>query len=203
MPQGLHGLTDATFESLILDAGACYFNIDLTELESGAHATFEAAIAAAIATAEPVGATRGGSSFNANRELREIEADGQLGATRGLVRRTTVRPTLTVNFLEQTVGNLRRQLPGAIVEQAGLWSRITGGPITNDTYVDNVAIVTTYGEEGKYFVIVVENALVMNSPDFQTQDKDEVATGVEFVGCFAGVNADEPWRKYLPPTESS
>lgn len=201
MPQGLHGLTDDTFRSLILDAGAVYFNIDLTALEAAA--SFEDAVENAIATAVPIGATRGGATFNANRELREIEADGQLGATRGLVRRTNVRPTLTVNLLEQTLDNLRRQFPGAVVETAGVWERITGGAITDSTYVTNVALVTTYGEEGQFIVIVVENALVMESPDFTTEDKNEVATAVTFVGCFSGVNASEPWRVYVPPTASS
>lgn len=203
MPQGLSGITDESFRSLILDAGAVYFNIDTTALESGAAYTFEDAVENAIASAIPIGATRGGAVFNANRELREIEADGQLGPTRGLIRRTTVRPTLTVTLLEQTIDNLRRQFPGAVVEAAGLWSRITGGPITDSTYVDNVALVTTYGEEGQFIVMVVENALVMESPDFTTEDKNEVATEVAFVGCFDGVNAAEPWRVYLPPASSS
>jgi len=201
MPQGLSGITDESFRSLILDAGAAYFNIDLTALEDGA--SFEDAVATAIAAAIPIGATRGGGVFNANRELREIEADGQLGPTRGLIRRTTVRPTLTVTLLEQTLDNLRRQFPGAVVTTAGVWERVTGGPITDGTYVDNVALVTTYGEEGQYIVMVVENALVMESPDFATEDKNEVATEVTFVGCFDGVNASEPWRVYLPPAASS
>lgn len=201
MPQGLNGLSDDTFRSLILDAGAVYFNINLTALEAGA--TVEAAVQSAIAAAIPVGATRGGATFNANRTLREIEADGQLGPTRGLMRRTEVRPTLTVNLLEQTVDNLRRQFPGAVVARAGAFEKITGGPITGSTYVDNVALVTTYGEEGQFIVLVVENALVLESPDFQTEDKNEVATEVEFVGCFSGVGAAEPWRVYLPPAASS
>src|SRR5690606_5909090 len=141
--------------------------------------------------------------FNANRTLREIEADGQLGPTRGLMRRTEVRPALTVNLLEQTADNLRRQFPGAVVETAGAFERITGGPITGQTYVDNVALVTTYGEQGQYIVLVVENALVLESPDFATEDKNEVATEVTFVGCFSGVGAAEPWKVYVPPPTSS
>lgn len=197
MPQGLNGLTDDTFRSLILDAGAAYANIDLDALESGVD--MATAIENAITDAIPLGATRGGATFNAARELREIEADGQLGPTRGLIRRTEVRPTLTVNLLEQTPQNLRLQFPGAVVSEAGAFQKITGGPITNDTYVDNVALVTTYGAQGQFIVLVVENALVLESPDFSTEDKDEVVTEVEFVGCFSGVNADEPWRVYLPP----
>lgn len=201
MPQGLNGLTDDTFRSLILDAGACYFNLDLTALEAGGD--IETAVQTAIATAIPIGATRGGATFNANRELRQIEADGQLGPTKGLLRRTAVAPVLTVTLLEQTIDNLRRQFPGAVVESKGAFERITGGPITSDTYVENVALVTTYGEEGKFIVLVVENALVLESPDFQTEDKNEVATTVGFAGCFAGVGAAEPWRVYVPPVASS
>lgn len=200
MPQGLNGLTDDSFRSLILDAGAVYFNVDLDALEAGMD--METAIENAIENAIPIGATRGGATFNAGRELREIEADGQLGATKGLIRRTAVRPALTVNLLEQTPDNLRRQFPGAVVETAGAFQRITGGPITGETYVDNVALVTTYGEEGNFIVLVVENALVLESPDFSTEDKNEVATEVQFVGCFSGVGASEPWRVYVPPAGS-
>jgi len=197
MPQGLHGLTDDTFRSLILDAGAVYFNIDLEALEAAT--SMDEAIADAIENAIPIGATRGGATFNAGRELREIEADGQLGPTKGLLRRTTVRPTLAVTLLEQTIENLQRQFPGAVVEEAGAFEKITGGPITSSTYVDNVALITTYGAEGSFIVLVVENALVLESPDFATEDKDEVATDVTFVGTFAGVGAAEPWRVYVPP----
>ena len=201
MPQGLNGLSDETFASLILDAGAAYLNIDFTALEAGGD--FETAIQAAIANAIPIGATRGGLSFASGRQLRQIEADGQLGPTKGLMRRTQVAPILTVNLLEQTVDNLKRQFPGAVVEKKGAWERITGGPITAATYINNVAIITTYGEEGKYIVMAVENALVLESPEFATEDKNEVATEVQFAGCFSGVGAAEPWRVYVPPATSS
>lgn len=201
MPQGLNGLSDQTFESLILDTGAAYAGIDISALEAGAD--FETAVENAIASAIPLGATRGGASFTTGRTLREIEADGQLGPTKGLMRRTEVRPALTVNLLEQTIDNIKRQFPGAVDTAAGVWRKVTGGPITADTYIDNVALVTTYGEEGKYIVLVVENALVMESPAFETEDKNEVATEVTFVGCFSGVGAAEPWRVYLPPASSS
>ncbi len=201
MPQGLSGLTDDTFRSLILDAGACYFNVDLTALAAGGD--LETAVQNAIANAIPIGATRGGAVFNAGRELRQVEADGQLGPTKGLMRRTAVAPVLTVNLLEQTIDNLRRQFPGAVVTTAGAFELITGGPITAGTYVDNVVLITTYGEEGKFIVLVVENALVLESPDFTTEDKSEVGTEVGFAGCFSGVGAAEPWRVYVPPASSS
>ena len=201
MPQGLNGLSDETFKSLVLDAGAAYFNIDLTALETPGD--MESAIENAIATAIPAGATRGGSNFTTGRTLREIEADGQLGPTKGLMRRTEVRPALTINFLEQTIDNIKRQFPGAVDSEAGAFRKITGGPITPSTYIDNVALITTYGEEGQYAVFVVENALVLESPEFATEDKNEVATEAVFVGCFSGVGASEPWRVYLPPAASS
>ena len=201
MPQGLNGLTDQTFESLILDAGAVYQNIDITALEAGPD--IETAVENAIANAIPLGATRGGASFTAGRTLREIEADGQLGPTRGLIRRTEVRAALTVTLLEQTIQNLRTQFAGAVVESAGAFERITGGPITNAAYLNNVALITTYGEEGKFIVLVVQNCLVLESPEFATEDKNEVATEVTFNACFAGAGAAEPWAAYVPPAASS
>ena len=199
--QGLSGLTDQTFESLVLDAGAVFFDIDLDALEQGGDV--QTCVENAIADAIPLGATRGGSSFNVNRTLRQIEADGQLGPTKNLIRREEVAPELAVTLLEQTPENFRRQFPGAVVEAKGPFDRITGGPITPEAYAGNVALVTTYGEEGQFIVLVVENPLALESPDFTTEDKNEVATSVTFVGTFAGVNAREPWRVYVPSQESS
>lgn len=203
MPQGLNGLSDQTFEHLVLDAGAAYFNIDITALENGGAGDFKTAVENAIANAIPAGATRGGSVFTTGRTLREVEADGQLGPTKGLLRRTEVRPALTINFLEQTIDNIKRQFPGAVDSAAGVWRKITGGPITPETYIDNVALITTYGEEGAYAVFVVHNALVLESPEFATEDKNEVATEATFIGCFSGANSAEPWAVYLPPASSS
>ena len=201
MPQGLNGLTDASINSMIFDAGAVYFNINLTALEDGvANTTFDAAVAAAIASAIPVGATRGGNSWTRGLTLRQVEADGQLGDTKGMHRRQTVRPALSVTLLEQTLGNIKRQFPGAVDAAAGVWRKITGGPIVSADYITNVALVTTYGSEGKYIVLVVKNALVMESPEFGTEHNNEVATSVTFVGCFSSAtNQEEPWAVYLPP----
>ena len=43
----------------------------------------------------------------------------------------------------------------------------------------------------------------LESPEFATEDKSEVATEVTFVGCFSGVGAAEPWKVYVPPPTSS
>jgi len=200
--QGFSGIRTDTKGNLVLDAGACYFNIDITALETPGPDPWGAAIASAI----PLGATRGGSTFNRGLTIRDIEMDGKLGRVRGLERRQSVEPVLTVNFLEMTAGNLRRALAGATQEKKGSFIKITGGEITDAAYIDNIALATTIAREGQSglpVVIIVENVLVVESFDLSTADEDEMVASASFMGHFTVDKLDqEPWAIYLPDEES-
>lgn len=195
--QGRSGVTADTPSRLIFDAGEAYFNLDLTALEA-------TGLDGALTDAIKVGATRGGSTFNPNRSIRQMEADGLLGPTRGMHRRESVAPVLTINFLEMTVENLLKAFAGATAENVGTtpddYALITGGPILDTSYIDNVALLATYtGTPGKPVLIVVENALALNAPDFTTADQDEVVLAVPFAGTFSPSDyTAEPWRIYHP-----
>lgn len=87
--QGTHGITAQTPSRLMLDTGV---------LSVGGVA---------------VGATRGGIEWNLNRTIRTMAADHELGDIKGMKRRESVRPTLSVNGLEMTYDNIKRYIAGS------------------------------------------------------------------------------------------
>jgi hypothetical protein len=201
MPQGLSGITVATPDNLVLDAGVVYANIDIEALEATGWT-------AAIATADALGATRGSAVFNANRTLREVGVNGALGPVRGLIRRQEVRPTLTATLLEQTTEQFTRYLAGAVSDEtASGYDKIEGGEITDDSYLENIALAArVQGEDSTDPVIfVLQNVLVHTSPAFETEDENEMGVECEFVGQFpldGPQDESEVWAVYRPVTGS-
>ena len=60
-----------------------------------------------------IGATRGGIEWSLNRTIRNMEADGMIGDTKGFKRRESVRPTLSINSLEMKQDTLAHYVAGA------------------------------------------------------------------------------------------
>ena len=68
-------LRKATYKKLVLNAGALLTGFDPSEYATAA--ALKTALATALAdTTKVLGATRGGSTFNFTREMRQVEADG-------------------------------------------------------------------------------------------------------------------------------
>jgi hypothetical protein len=80
MAQGASAVTTNTASRLVIDAGVVYYNVDVASLEDGTAST---PVADAKASGTLLGATRGGNVFTAGRTMREMEADGKLGPTKG------------------------------------------------------------------------------------------------------------------------
>jgi hypothetical protein len=195
MPQGRSGVTPQSGQRFILDAGEAFINIDIEALETVGEDPVGNAIAAAI----KLGATRGGSSFNPGRTLRQIPLDGTLGPTKGFVRRGQSAPTLTVNIIEMTVDNFEKAIAGLISETKGAFTRITGGAISDATYVDNIALVTTFTGSTTPIVLVLHNVLALEAPVVNLQDEDEVVMAVTFTGHVDPASpGDEVWAIYHP-----
>lgn len=196
--QGRTGLSADTPDRLILDAGEAYFNIDTSALES-------TDISSALSAGTSIGATRGGSTFALGRTLRQVPVDGVLGPVNDLLRRQEVAPVLTINFLEMTPENLTKAIAGASGADTGAstddMQKITGGEVDASSFLSNVALLATYSGTTNPVIIVVQNAIVMQSPDFTTNDQDEVVLSTPFAGTFDGGSPDvEPWAIYHPTT---
>lgn len=189
-----HALTANLPESIIFDAGVLYKNFK--------------------SPAEPgdiLGATRGGSEFALNAEMREIEVDGAPGPVKGLKRYTRVAPTITINLLSITKQNLLMAIPGAKAtpgeDAFEGYDVITSGTIKDEHYFDNIALVARTGA-GKPIIFLIENALADGNLSMSFTDQDESNPAVTFAAHFDPAeleNQDDlfenlPFRIYYPKT---
>ena len=178
MPQGRSGISATTAPNMVLDSGEVWFNIGVTELEGAGTDPWDDAISVSGATR--VGGTRGGSVFNPGRSLREIPVDGSIGPVKGYARRSRSAPTLTCNALEITEENVEVAMAGANNAVAGVFQKITGGEIADADYIDNVAIATTLKGSDVPIVIVLQNVLVMEAPEWNLTDQNEMVLSIVF-----------------------
>ena len=204
MPQGFSGIRTETPQNLVLDAGVAYANIDVDELETSGWSE-------AITGAQNLGATRGGASFDLNRQLREIEVNGALGPVDQLIRRQEIRPTLSVTLLEMTADNLLKAVAGGqmveVPDTTPEYERISGGEITSASFLDNIALATRLqgSTDNKPIVFVLYNAMVHTSPPMSAEEQNEMGIECEFVGHFPLESPQDEatvWRIYRPITTS-
>jgi hypothetical protein len=152
--------------NLVLGAGAVYFNygeVDET----------------------PIGATQGGSVFNANREFREVEQDGIYGPVKGLKRKNRIAPTLTVKAMELFKDNFIKFFAGMDVDDTSLeYTEIKERLNIEDTdYIKNVAFVgQNYNEED--VVIILDNVLGDGNIQLAIEREKEIVPEVIFSAHF-------------------
>ena len=203
MAQGSSAITASTASRLVIDGGVLYKNIDVTSLEDGTATT---PVADALASGTLIAATRGGNTFTAGRTMREMEADGKLGPTKGFKRRQSVEATLSTNLLEITPAVLTDIMAGATVTTAGAFEKITGGPVETTDYLDNIALVATHTngtDDTDAVVIVLENVLATEFPEFSFTDEDELVLPVTFGAHFDPASPDtEPYAIYISSSVS-
>jgi len=165
-----HAITAKTPEHLIFDAGVVYKNfVDLSNF------------------GEEMGATRGGSEWNAGIEKRNIEVDGIPGPTKGFTRIVRVEPTMTINLLSLNSQNLKDSIPGAKLEdgEEGFenYKKLTIKQITDDDYIDNIALIARTGS-GRMAIFVIENVLADGGFGISFVDQDESNPAVTFQAHF-------------------
>jgi len=157
----------ATPENLVLGAGAIYFNYG--------------EVSEAV-----IGATRGGSTFTVEREIREVEQDGALGPIMGLRQKTRIVPILKVNAMELTTTTLPKFYAGMTVTTSNPnYDVVTeDSDIVAGDYLTNVAFV---GENlaGEDVVIIIKNALGDGALEAAAEHKNELVPEVQFTGHYA------------------
>ena len=112
----------------------------------------------------PIGLTRGGSAFSVEREIREIEADGDRGPVRGRLVIDREVAKLTVNALELfNADDMKKYYPGMeVAADSGSGSTMRSTlNIEEGDYND----VTWKGKtkDGKTVTITVENAINLDN----------------------------------------
>lgn len=207
---GFTGLREQTPFRMIFDAGACVVGINETVLES-------TGLAAALTTPwtwynytvtpRALGATRGGATFDPQKEERQIEVNGARSPLIKMSRVDRVEPVLTVSLLELAdINTLKYPLGQANISEtpSGYHKVQPKLDISLTDYIPNVALLARTSEDGqeKPVIVVLRNCKVMENSAFTFEDPGEVATEVSFAATNAIENAfDIPYTIYVPVNE--
>lgn len=185
MALNTNGLSSASKDRFIIDAGAVYLN---TTYASG---QFTSGIL--------LGATSGGNEFVIQQEVRQIEVDGARGRTKGLEVIEFQNPVLTVNLKEMTAQNLAKAITGADIDSTDTaYDIITSdGIIKAEDYIQNVTLVGKM-TDGKQVIIVVENVLQVEGLEMTMEDNNEVVIPVAFAGHYEAGSTKAPFKIYFP-----
>ena len=146
----------------------------------------------------PVGLTRGGSSFVVEREVRQIEADGDKGPVKGRIVIDSEIAKLTVNALELfNAADMSKYYPALDLETTATYDKVTGTlAIADGDYNDVVWTGAT--KDGKAVQITVENAVNMGNLEWGLEDKSEAVPSIEFTAAYLETaRSTPPWDVQL------
>ena len=184
-----HGITADTYKRFIIDAGAVYTGF-----------TNFASLGTLL------GATRGGSQLTIEQEIKEMEVDGARGPMKGGRRITMIKATLTVNFIEHTLTNLKRALVGA--DSAAFetnWDAITRADfaIADGDFLSDITIIGEVSGDSDGMGIKLDNAISDGNFELTFADKEEGVVAMTFTAHFdpADLGSDddtEPWTIIWP-----
>ncbi|MBR4352710.1 MAG: hypothetical protein IKQ01_06530 [Bacteroidales bacterium] len=188
---GAPGLTSPirkeTFQNLQLNAGIFIKNFDYatpTDAE-----TLKTAIASAITAGTNIlGATRGGGSFTATRDIRTPEVDGMRYGFIGSDFVDSVDAYLSTTLIEVTIDGVKACLGNASSSVSGKKTTITmHTAIQESDYINNLVWIGDLAD-GRLVLIALKNAL--NTADFSLTftDKGEGTLAAEFHARQAEVN---------------
>lgn len=170
-----------TFENLQLNAGIFIKNFATTASSATDAATLKTAITNAISAGTNIlGATRGGGTFTATREIRTPEVDGMRYPFKGSDFVDSVDAYLSTTLIEVTPDSISATLGNANVTTSGKVTTIkmhtaieTTDYMTDLCWIGDIA-------DGRLVMIVLKNAL--NTSDFTLTftDKGEGTLAAEF-----------------------
>lgn len=175
------GITTQTAKRMALDAGAVYVNYD-TESE------------------RLIGATREGSTFEVEQDVREPEIDGARGPLKGTRRVVEEHARLTVNMLEMTAENIKLALIGASITDDTDHEVVTRNlDMSAVEHVENIALVADYSGSNNPIVIKIKNPLADGNFELEMDDREEGTVEVQFTAHFDPEDLDtSPWEIRVP-----
>jgi hypothetical protein len=181
------GLTSKTIERLILDAGALYRNLDPTEPEEN--------------WPDPIGATRGGSTFSVEMDLREIEVDGVRGPTMGLRRPIRHVATLQTTLMEVSEQLFTDLTLGTAAPVSGTdFIEVTPSNVLSlDSFVDNISLVADIMNTEEPAILQILNTVPEGEWSLSMDDEDEGTIEVTFMSHYDFADpSDVPYRIWIP-----
>lgn len=180
-----------TFKNLQLNAGAFLVNFDYASIES------VDALKAAIATAledksKTLGATRGGGTFTATPEVRNIEADGKRYEFVGSTVFDSWSIKLTGTLMEIIPENFSRILAAADVTENSGKTMKTIKVRTDVKSTDFIDTLTWVGDTSRgAMMITIKNALNTTGATLTFTDKGEGTLPFEFTAHQSSVEDTE------------
>lgn len=172
------GLTVETFKRLQLNAGIFLKNFDWTQYTT-IETLAEAIEAAATNTENRLGATRGGGSFVATPETRNIEADGKRYEFIGSTVYDSWEIRMTGTLLETTPGNVRDVLSTADMKEQS--AGVTVLTLRTQPKEEDYMRLTWIGDTSEGFVLIdLKNALNTAGMNFTFADKGEGTLPFDF-----------------------
>ena len=188
---GAPGLTSPirseTFQNLQLNAGIFIKNFTYSSIADAS--ALKTAISTAItAGTDILGATRGGGTFVATREIRTPEVDGMRYGFKGSDFVDSVDAYLSTTLIEVTPDSVKACLGNATATTSGKKTTIKMHTAIETTdYLTNICWVGDLAD-GRLVLICLENAL--NTADFSLTftDKGEGTLAAEFHARQANVN---------------
>lgn len=183
------GFTTETAKRLMMDAGAFYKGLLPSEFNT-------------LPEAKLLGATRGGGTFNAVPELRDMEVDGVKGRAQGLKVLDSWDINMSVNLLEVSVESLQLALGTTTLDtttEEDYDIVKANNDIAESDYVDNITYIGKLSGSDKPVIIQMFNVYNSNGLTFSRADKDESVITMELQAHY---KADElespPFAIYYP-----
>ena len=176
-----------TFENLQLNAGIFIKNFDY-DTPADAEALKTAITAAITAGTNILGATRGGGTFTATREIRTPEVDGMRYGFKGSDFVDSADAYLSTTLIEVTPASVEATLGNATKTSSGKKTTIKmHTAIESADYLSNLCWIGDLAD-GRLVLIALKNAL--NTADFTLTftDKGEGTLAAEFHARQAAVN---------------
>ncbi len=186
------GLTTDSVKRFVIDAGAVYVN--LFEVDE-----------------RLLGATRGGSTFTIEQEVKLVEIDSVRGATKGARRVVESNARLTTNLLEVTTSNLLLAIAGS---SATNYTDTTETPaptapthdkiqrvrnLTDIDYIKNIAIVGKVQGSTRNIICMIYNALSDEGFEMAFEDREESVIELTFTAHYDPATVDtEPYAIFMP-----
>ncbi len=134
-----------------------------------------------------LGPTRGGAGFKAEKTIRDIEFDGQMGKTMGLQVIENIEAMLSVVVLDSSLQTMALNMPYATLTGDGteltpyvLTCGVNNvGIIADSSYLKNITMFAKTVKNG-YRKITLYNAMAENDFELQAVAKGEGEISLEF-----------------------
>ena len=162
------GITESTPKSLLLGAGTIYKNLHWDKEKL-------------LWVGDIFGATSGGNSFKLVPNIVNVEIDGAVVDTMGLVQKQGETAELSINLVEVNPGSLKLAMIGEEVksEAEGFTKLATKSVIEDSDYIGNIAFVGFLADDTP-IIIIMENALCTSGLELSGKNKEATVIPATF-----------------------